>query len=50
MIKEKKEKWARLTWEWYPIDGKGTKGRQTKIWEDDFKKITGQNGRVHQRT
>lgn len=41
MAREKKEKWTRLITEWYPIDGKRNRGRQTKRWEDDFRKIAG---------
>lgn len=41
MAREKKEKWTRLITEWYPIDGKRNRGRQTKRWEDDLRKIAG---------
>lgn len=41
MIREKKEKWTSLITEWYPRDGKRSRGRQTKRWEDDIIKIAG---------
>ena len=41
MLREGIEKWTRQITEWYPRDGKRNKGRQTKRWEDDLKKIAG---------
>lgn len=41
MLREGIEKWTRLVTEWYPRDSKRSKGRQTKRWEDDMKKIAG---------
>ncbi|GBP02669.1 hypothetical protein EVAR_70968_1 [Eumeta japonica] len=40
-VKKSKEKWTKLVAEWYPRDSKRNRGRQTKRWEDDFKKIAG---------
>lgn len=41
MLREKQEKWTKTITEWYPRDGKRNKGRQTKRWEDDIKKVAG---------
>lgn len=41
MIRETKEKWTKIISEWYPRDGKRNRGRQTKRWEDDLKRIAG---------
>jgi hypothetical protein len=41
MTREKKKKWTRLITEWYPLDCKRNRGRQTKRWEDDIRKIAG---------
>lgn len=41
MLREKQEKWTKIVTEWYPRDGKRNKGRQTKRWEDDIKKVAG---------
>uniref|UniRef100_A0A2H1V663 SFRICE_031899 n=1 Tax=Spodoptera frugiperda TaxID=7108 RepID=A0A2H1V663_SPOFR len=41
MLREKQEKWTKIITEWYPRDGKRNKGRQTKRWEDDIKKVAG---------
>ncbi|GBP35255.1 hypothetical protein EVAR_19475_1 [Eumeta japonica] len=37
----KAEKWSRLVTEWYPRDGKRSRGRPNKRWEDDLRKIAG---------
>lgn len=37
MLRERQEKWTRIITEWYPRDGKRSKGGQTKRWEDDLK-------------
>lgn len=41
IIREKNEKWTKIMSDWYPRDGKGTKGRQIKLWEDVFKIAVG---------
>lgn len=41
MMREKTEKWTRLITEWYPLDSKRNRGRQTMRWEDDLRKIAG---------
>ncbi|KAJ8735284.1 hypothetical protein PYW07_006904 [Mythimna separata] len=41
MLREKNEKWTKIITEWYPRDGKRSKGRQIKRWEDDIKKVAG---------
>lgn len=41
MIREKKEKWTRIITEWQPRDSKRNRGRQTRRWEDDIKKVAG---------
>ncbi|GBP03547.1 Retrovirus-related Pol polyprotein from type-2 retrotransposable element R2DM; Endonuclease [Eumeta japonica] len=41
MSRENIEKWSRLVTEWYPRDGKRSRGRPNKRWEDDLRKIAG---------
>lgn len=41
MLREKKEKWTKIITEWYPRESRRSRGRQTKRWEDDFKKAAG---------
>ena len=41
MIREKNEKWTKKILEWYPRNGKRCKGRPTKRWEDDLKRVAG---------
>ncbi|GBP37630.1 Putative uncharacterized transposon-derived protein F52C9.6 [Eumeta japonica] len=41
MSRENIEKWSRLVTEWYPRDGKRSRGRPNKRWEDDMRKIAG---------
>ncbi|GBP53728.1 hypothetical protein EVAR_39882_1 [Eumeta japonica] len=33
--------WTKLITEWYPRESNRSKGRQTKRWEDDLKKVAG---------
>lgn len=41
MVREKKEKWTKIVTEWYPRESTRNRGRQSKRWEDDIKKIAG---------
>ncbi|PZC78294.1 hypothetical protein B5X24_HaOG202299 [Helicoverpa armigera] len=41
MAREKQEKWTRLVTEWCPLDGRRSRGRPTKRWEDDLKGVAG---------
>ncbi|GBP78304.1 Retrovirus-related Pol polyprotein from type-1 retrotransposable element R2 [Eumeta japonica] len=41
MLRERKEKWTKLITEWYPRGNNRIKGRQTKRWDDDLKKVAG---------
>lgn len=41
MLRERNGKWTKTILEWYPRDGKRSKGRQPKRWEDDLKKTAG---------
>lgn len=41
MLRENGEKWTNKVTGWYPRGNKRRRGRQTKRWEDDFKKIVG---------
>ncbi|GBP24306.1 hypothetical protein EVAR_9404_1 [Eumeta japonica] len=42
MSRENIEKCSRLVTKWYPRDGKRSRGRPNKRWEDDLRKIAGQ--------
>ncbi|KAJ2941256.1 hypothetical protein O0L34_g3453 [Tuta absoluta] len=41
MLREPKEKWSKIITEWYPRGCKRSRGRPTKRWEDDLKKVAG---------
>ena len=36
-----KDKWSKLTTQWYPREGKRKKGRPQKRWDDDIKHVAG---------
>ncbi|GBP91954.1 hypothetical protein EVAR_60824_1 [Eumeta japonica] len=39
MLRERKKKWTKLLTERYHRGSNRSKGRQTKLWEDDLKKV-----------
>lgn len=41
MLRDTNGKWTKTITEWYPRNGKRSKGRQTKRWEDDLKTVAG---------
>lgn len=45
MIRCTQDKWNKIVTDWYPRDGKRSKGRQQKRWEDELKLTAGPNWR-----
>ncbi|GBP52316.1 Putative uncharacterized transposon-derived protein F52C9.6 [Eumeta japonica] len=41
MMRDKQGKWCKAVSEWYPRDGKRSRGRQCIRWEDDIKMTAG---------
>lgn len=45
MIRDKQDKWSTIISDWYPRDGKRSRGRQQTRWEDDLKLTAGHHWR-----
>lgn len=41
MLRQVNRKWTKTITDWYPRDGKRSKRRQPKRWEDDLRRTAG---------